>query len=146
MNQQLKTKITSLLPDGINLMGFKEEPHRGMVRCIVDSENSITLEHTSQIAKTIKNSGVLDLFYPNGISLEVSTPGISEPLTEPFQYIKNIGRMLEISFNKNGFHKTTQAVLTGFDGKILYLNNKHRGHFQLSFEEIIKTTVKVQFT
>ena len=126
-------------------MDLKEDPHKGMVRCFVDGERSISLNETSFIAKHIQESGLLDEYYPNGASLEVTTMGLGEPLTQPFQYRKNVGRFLNLSYDKNGYKKHTEAELVGFDEEILFLKNKQNGQFQLRLENILLAKVIVQF-
>ena len=88
---------------------------------------------------------MLDEYYPDGASLEVTTIGLSEPLEQPFQYRKNVGRMLNLTYDKNGNQKHTEAELVGFSDGILYLKNKYKGHFQLVLENILQAKVIVQF-
>lgn len=142
---KLRIDITELLPEGVFLMDLKEDPHKGMVRCFVDGETSISLNETSFIAKQIQESGLLDEYYPSGASLEVTTLGLGEPLTQPFQYRKNVGRFLNLYYDKNGYKKHTEAELVGFDEEILFLKNKQNGQFQLRLENILLAKVIVQF-
>lgn len=133
------------MPTGFYLMDIKEDPHKGLVRCLIDSEDSISLDDTAMILKLIQNSGVLDQFYSDGASLEVTSLGVTEPLTQSFQYRKNVGRKLNITFDKNGYRKHIEAELTGFDGETLFLQNKNKGHFQLVLVNILQAKVVIQF-
>jgi ribosome maturation factor RimP len=142
---ELRNKIEKLMPTGFYLMNIKEDPHKGLVRCLIDSEDSISLDDTAMISKLIQHSGVLDQFYPDGASLEVTSLGVTEPLTHSFQYRKNIGRKLNITYDKNGYRKNVEAELTGFDGEILFLQNKNKGHFQLELANILQAKVIIQF-
>ena len=141
----LRHEIKQLLPGGVFLMDIKEDPHRRLVRCFVDAEESISIDETTEIAKSIQNSGLLDEYYPDGASLEVTTIGLSEPLEQPFQYRKNVGRMLNLTYDKNGNQKHTEAELVGFSDGILYIKNKYKGQFQLVLENILQAKVIVQF-
>ena len=87
----------------------------------------------------------MDEYYPDGASLEVTTLGLSEPMKQPFQYRKNVGRMLSLTYGKNGYRKHTEAELVGFNDGILYLKNKHKGQFQMALENILQAKVIVQF-
>ena len=142
---ELRHKIEHLLPDGVYLMDITDDPHKGMVRCFVDSEETVSLDVTTEIAKTIQDDGLLDEYYPDGASLEITSLGVTEPLTRSFQYKKNVGRKLNLTFNKNGHRKYTEAELVGFNDDILYLKNKHKGQFQLALENILQAKVIVQF-
>ncbi|MFQ6678238.1 MAG: ribosome maturation factor RimP [Fidelibacterota bacterium] len=126
-------------------MDMKEDPHKGLIRCIIDSENPISLVDTTRISKTIQNSGILDNYYPDGASLEVTSFGITESFTQPFQFRKNVGRRLNIIYDKDGYKKNVKAELSGFDGETLFLRNKNRGQFQLSLTKILDTKVVIQF-
>ncbi len=134
-----------MLPSGFYLMDMKEDPHKGLIRCIIDSENPISLDDTTRISKTIQNSHILDTYYPKGASLEVTSFGINGSLTESFQFRKNVGRMLNITFDKDGYKKSVKAELRGFDGKTLFLRNKNKSQFQLPLTKIIDTKVVIQF-
>ena len=142
---KLRQDIEQLLPDGVFLMDINEDPHRGMVRCFVDSEKSISLDQTSKIVKSIQHSGLLEKYYPDGALLEVTTLGILEPLTQPFQYRKNVGRKLNLTYNNKSYRKHTEAELVGFNDDILFLKNKNKGQFQLALENILQAKVIVQF-
>ena len=46
------------------------------------------------------NSEIISLQYPNGVQIEVTSPGIDAPLEHPFQYKKNINRKNFKMFNQ----------------------------------------------
>ncbi|HJL75321.1 MAG TPA: hypothetical protein QGF17_08365 [Candidatus Marinimicrobia bacterium] len=143
--EELRHKIEQVLPDGVLLMDLTDDPHKGMVRCFVDSEETVSLDVTTAIAKSIQDAGILDEYYPDGAALEVTSIGVTEPLMRPFQYKKNVGRKLNLTFDKNGYRKYTEAELVGFNDDILYLKNKNKGQFQLALENILQAKVIVQF-
>lgn len=69
------------------------------IKVFIDGDNGITIEKCVRfnraLYKLIEESGM----YPEGeFSLEVSSPGIDEPLKLHRQYTRNIGRDVEISF------------------------------------------------
>ncbi|MBC8323260.1 MAG: hypothetical protein H8E70_06805 [Candidatus Marinimicrobia bacterium] len=143
--EELRHKIEQLLPEGVFLMDMNEDPHKGLLRCFVDSEASISLDVTTTIAKSIRNSGLLETIFPDGASLEVTTLGLSEPLTQPFQYRKNVGRLMNLTYDKKGYRKHAEAELVGFKDSILFLKNENKGHFQLALENILQAKIIVQF-
>ncbi len=106
---------------------------------------SISLDLTSKIVKSIQHSGLLEKYYPDGALLEVTTLGILEPLTQPIQYRKNVGRKLNLTYNNKSYRKHTEAELVGFNDNILFLKNKNKGQFQLALENILQAKVIVQF-
>ena len=86
-------------------------------------------------------------------TLEVSSPGIGRPLTMKRQYIKNIGRKLEVTLLENG--KIIGMLKEVTDEKIV-LENKERikegkkkkmvlQQHQIPYTDIKKTIVKITF-
>lgn len=70
------------------------------VKVFLDGDNGITIEKciffNRKLYKLIEEAGM----YPEGeFSLEVSSPGVDEPLKMHRQYVKNIGRDVEVIFN-----------------------------------------------
>lgn len=69
------------------------------VKVFLDGDNGIAIERcvffNRQLYKLIEATGM----YPEGeFSLEVSSPGVDEPLKMHRQYLKNIGRNVEVIF------------------------------------------------
>lgn len=67
------------------------------VKVFLDADNGITIEKCIKVNRALYNqieeSGV---FPNNDFSLEVSSPGVDEPLKLHRQYKKNIGRTVEV--------------------------------------------------
>lgn len=63
------------------------------IRVILDGDKGVTVEDCIAVSREIEHN--LDR-EENDFSLEVMSAGVSEPLTLPRQYIKNIGRNLKI--------------------------------------------------
>jgi len=64
----------------------------------IDSDTGFSLEKSTKINRALRNKIDDSGLFPNGnYSLEISSPGTSEPLQLPRQYKKNIGRLLEIT-------------------------------------------------
>ncbi|QAA81998.1 ribosome assembly cofactor RimP [Aequorivita sp. H23M31] len=63
------------------------------IRVILDGDNGVTVEDCVEVSREIEHNLDREEF---DFSLEVMSAGVSEPLTLPRQYIKNIGRSLKI--------------------------------------------------
>ena len=67
------------------------------VKIFLDGDNGITIEKCITINralyKLVEGSG---LFPNDDFSLEISSPGLDEPLKLPRQFRKNIGRLVEV--------------------------------------------------
>jgi ribosome maturation factor RimP len=66
---------------------------RSVVRVIVDSDDGVDLDDVAEVSKAV--SAVLDDADPSGEQpyvLEVTSPGVDRPLTEPRHWRRNVGR------------------------------------------------------
>jgi ribosome maturation factor RimP len=68
------------------------------IRVILDGDKGVTVEDCIAVSRAIEHN--LDR-EENDFSLEVMSAGISEPLTLPRQYKKNIGRNLKLKIKNN---------------------------------------------
>ena len=79
------------------------------IKVFLDGDNGITIEkcisYNRQLYKMLEGSG---LFPNDDFSLEVSSPGLDEPLKMLRQYRKNVGRKVEV-LQKDGIR--TDGVL-----------------------------------
>jgi ribosome maturation factor RimP len=90
----------------------------------LDADSGFPLEKSirinRQMRKMIEEAGL----YPEGdYSLEVSSPGVDAPLKLHRQYLKNVGRLLEIVLNDEAA-TTVEARLTAVDDETLHLEKK----------------------
>ena len=63
------------------------------IRVIIDSLAGITVEECARLSRIIENKLDRD---KEDFDLEVTSPGLHRPLVFPFQYIKTIGRQIEV--------------------------------------------------
>ncbi len=85
------------------------------IRVVVDSDEGVTVKECSDLTRAIENGLDRD---KEDFNLEVSSPGLSEPLKVLRQYSKNIGREVVIETVDGQKHK---GKLTGLsDNGILF--------------------------
>ncbi len=78
------------------LVEFKVKPTNNY-KIFIDSDSGFTLEKAISINRRIRKQVEEAELYPDGdYSLEVSSPGVDAPLKTRRQFVKNIGRKLEI--------------------------------------------------
>ncbi len=77
------------------------------IKLLIDGDTGITIEQcvrfNRRLVPMIDEAGI---FPPGEYSLEVSSPGVDEPLKLHRQYVKNVGRTVQAQL-------TNQATLTG---------------------------------
>lgn len=94
--ETIKGYLIPLLEEDIFLVGIKVKPINN-IKIYLDADQGLPIEKCVKINralyKTIEEAGL----YPDGdFSLEVSSPGIDEPLKLLRQYKKNQGREVEV--------------------------------------------------
>jgi len=79
------------------------------IKVFVDADQGAAIDHLSRINRALYK-WVEENLFPNGdFSIEVSSPGLDEPLKLDRQYLKNIGRMVEIVL-KNGLKEEGKLI------------------------------------
>lgn len=89
------------------------------VKVFIDADEGINLatliEYNRKLYKQLEETA----FFPDGdFSLEVSSPGLDEPLKKNRQYKKNIGRYIEATLN-DGVKKEGKLIEVTEDGVLI---------------------------
>ncbi len=93
--------INSLLAEmpGYFLVQVRIKPTNN-IKVFLDGDQGITIETCIKINRKLYNLVEEEKLYPEGdFSLEVSSPGIGEPLLMHRQYVKNMGRFIEVKLD-----------------------------------------------
>ena len=146
----VEKKLSELLTElpGYFLVEISVKPTNN-IKVFVDADQGAAIDQLSRINRTLYK-WVEENLFPNGdFSIEVSSPGLDEPLKLDRQYLKNIGRALEIVL-KNGL-KNEGKLLSVSENEIVIEEEKGKGkkkeviqHIILK-EEIKTTKVQVKF-
>ena len=100
----LKDQISEFVTPAVSDLGFYLEDvhvatpgsHR-IVTCIVDGDASLNLDQVTSVSRVI--SELLDeaaFMGETPFTLEVTSPGVDRPLTQPRHFAKNVDRLLKI--------------------------------------------------
>jgi ribosome maturation factor RimP len=119
------------------------------IKVFVDADQGAAIDQLSRINRALYK-WVEENLFPNGdFSIEVSSPGLEEPLKLNRQYLKNVGRMVEIVL-KNGLKKEGKLISVS-ENEIVIEEEIGKGkkkeviqHIILK-EEIKTTKVQVKF-
>jgi ribosome maturation factor RimP len=89
------------------------------VKVFLDGDNGIPIEKCVQVNRALYKQLEASGFFPgDDFSLEVSSPGLDEPLKLLRQYKKNIGRKVELLL-QDGSKKEGRLLEVGEDGIIV---------------------------
>jgi ribosome maturation factor RimP len=107
-----------------------------LVRMMVDLEDRfINIDDCSGLSKQIEK--ILDRAgcFPKGYRLEVSSPGLSHPLREPWEFRKHLDRRLKMYYQHHGEMKEVEGRLVEIAANALTL---HTGNLELNipFDEL----------
>lgn len=109
--QILTQKVEALIASDpeLFLVEVKIKPTNN-IKVFIDGNQGVSIERLVQYNRRLYKQLEEEVMYPGGdFSLEVSSPGLDEPLKLHRQYLKNIGRFVEV----------TNAEGTKIEGKLL---------------------------
>ena len=139
---KLEDIIDPILGKKIFIVSVNQDLHQDLVRLIVDAEHHVCLDETTEIARQIRGSKDIQSMFPNGVRIEVSTPGIMAPLELDYQFKKNIGRKLNISL-QGELNKNILGVLKDVkENGIHMISNDNMNQFY-PFDDIFQATVQI---
>ena len=144
MSDEIINIIEPFLEDGQFLMDVTHDVRGNFVRIIVDSESVLTLDDTAELTRSIKNASETLSKFPDGVRIEVSTPGIDWPLSEPFQYKKNLNRNLDVLYNEKKLLMKVTGKIIRADDKSFELESDDKT-LSLSYDQVKSALVKVSF-
>ena len=145
----IETKLNELLNEmpGYFLVEFSIKPTNN-IKVFMDADQGAAIDQLSKINRALYK-WVAENLFPNGdFSIEVSSPGLDEPLKLDRQYLKNIGRHVEVLL-KNGIKKEGK-LLTATENEILVEEEKGHGkkkeviQHKILKEEIKTTKIQIK--
>jgi ribosome maturation factor RimP len=149
--QALEHKVEALIsaePE-LFLVEVKMKPTNN-IKVFIDGDQGVSIEklvqYNRKLYKEIEESGM----FPNDdFSLEVSSPGLEEPLKLFRQYIKNIGRFVEVTEKDDS--KNEGKLISATEEEIVVEETKGKGkkleivQHTISFENIKTTKIQIKF-
>ena len=149
--QAIEDKVGALIsaePD-LFLVEVKIKPTNN-IKVFIDGDQGVSIEklvrYNRKLYKEIEESNL----YPNGdFSLEVSSPGLEEPLKLHRQYLKNIGRYVEVT-DKEGAQKDGKLI-SATEAEIMVEEIKGKGkkmetfQHRIPFDNIKTTKIQIKF-
>ena len=149
----LKDQISELVTPAVSDLGFYLEDvhiatpgsHR-IVTCIVDGDASLNLDQVTSVSRVI--SELLDeaaFMGETPFTLEVTSPGVDRPLTQPRHFAKNVDRLLKII--KLDGSEITGRILSNTDNDVTLtvVVKKETTEQTISLTEIKRAVVEIEF-
>jgi ribosome maturation factor RimP len=117
---------------------------RSLVRVIVDADSGVDLDAIADVSRAV--SDALDDDSPGGAAfagpyvLEVSSPGVDRPLTEPRHWRRAVGRLVQVPVDAKTL--TGRIVATDDAGVILDIDDTQR---TIAWSDLGSGKVQVEF-
>jgi len=147
----LEQKINALIaadPE-VFLVEIRIKPTNN-VKVFLDADQGINVDRLIQYNRKLYRDLEENAVFPDGdFSLELSSPGLDEPLKLPRQYRKNIGRYVEVILNDTT--KLEGKLLSADELQIVIEEEKGKGkkkevlQKELLLADIKSTKVQVKF-
>ncbi len=146
--KQVTDRLEALIEgSSLFLVDIKIKPTNN-IKIYLDGDTGVTIDAVSKLNRALYKQLEESEMFPDGdFSLEVSSAGIDEPLKFFRQYVKNIGRKVEVTLQDDQVHtgvlkEATEAEITLEEtaGK-----KKEVVSTLIPFSNIKKTVVQISF-
>jgi ribosome maturation factor RimP len=118
------------------------------IKVYIESDSGFSIEKSVKVNRSLYAAIEASGMFPDGdFSLEVSSPGVDEPLTQVRQYIKNKGRKVTVT-DREGVEKTGILKEVTEDHILLEIKGKKPKEVtqtEIPFSNIKTTVVQVIF-
>ena len=141
--EALEQKINGLLEENPShfLVEVRIKPTNN-IKVFIDADEgiqlSILINYNRKLYKILEESGLFPL---DDFSLEVSSPGLDEPLKKRRQYKKNAGRFLQVTKN-DGAVLEGKLIEADEEGIILELETGKGKKKEVKTETVLFTDIK----
>ncbi|HEX6329567.1 MAG TPA: ribosome maturation factor RimP [Jiangellaceae bacterium] len=150
MTSDPKSTLWDLVEDAVTAEGFDLESldvtrvgRRGRVKVVVDSDDGVDLDQCAELSHKV--SAILDanddLMGDAPYTLEVSSPGVTRPLTLPRHWRRNVGRLVRVVLSDGGV-VTGRVTAANEREAVLDVAGKSR---EVQYDKVGKAKVQVEF-
>ncbi len=149
--QLMEQKISGLISEDADtfLVEIRVKPTNN-IKIFLDADNGISIDRLIRYNRKLYRQMEEESIFPDGdFSLEVSSPGLDEPLRLHRQYLKNIGRFVEVTGTDGS--KKEGKLLSATESEIVVEEEKGKGkkkeviEHHVPFDAIKSTLIQVKF-
>ena len=141
-------RLTGLLEPVISAAGFELESvrlgragRRGLLRVVVDGEHGVSTDDIAAVSRAVaKQIDASDVMGSGPYTLEVSSPGVDRPLTEPRHWRRAAGRLVRVPVA--GDPLEGRVLTAGDTGVVLEIDGERR---EFGYAELGAGQVQVEF-
>jgi ribosome maturation factor RimP len=145
----LRQAVLAVLDPVVTAAGYDLEDvsvsqagRRRLLRVIVDRDGGVDLDAVAEISREASLAlDDSDVMGSTAYVLEVSSPGVDRPLTEPRHWRRNRGRLVRAPLTVGG-DVTGRVVAADDEGVVLDVGGEER---RLAWDEVGRGVVQVEF-
>ena len=114
---------------------------RRLVRVVLDADGGVTLDQCAEVSRDVSRAlDDADTLGDQPYTLEVSSRGVSRPLTLPRHWRRSVGRLVAVSLRDGG---TVRGRVTGSDDESATLDVGDSPR-TVRYDEVAKAVVQVE--
>ena len=141
--------IEPLLPEfGMELVDveFKQERGRWILRVFIDKNGGITIDDCASISRELGDLVEVENIIDFPYVLEVSSPGLNRPLIKEIDFIRSIGKMVQLRMSKPiNKRRNFTGCIADIKGGMINLVMENKNLVELPLNEIEKARLKYEF-
>ncbi len=129
------------------IVNIKNKPTNN-IKLYIDADSGLSIKKSADVNRKLYKLIEEEAIFPDGdFSLEVSSPGIDEPLTSDRQYKKNVGRkvLVELTDDTEQLGMMKEVHDTHLLLEITVGKKKEKQLVEVPFDNIKKTTIQISF-
>lgn len=125
---------------------YVKEGSTWYLRAYIDKEGGITLNDCEAVARQMNELLDQEDFIPDSYTFEVSSPGLGRPLKKEKDYIRNMGKPVEIrTYRAIERCKEFSGILTAYDKESVTISEEDGSTTTFSRGDIALIREKVEF-
>lgn len=114
---------------------------RSLLRVVVDGEHGVSLDDIAVVSRAVATEvDAADAMGPGSYTLEVSSPGVDRPLTEPRHWRRAAGRLVRVQVQAEAIEG--RVIEAGPSGVLIEVDGERR---EFGYAELGPGQVQVEF-
>jgi ribosome maturation factor RimP len=144
---ELRENIASIVENaGVHLVDLNIVKSRNSVtvEVFVDTEQGITVDELASVHSLVRPALEQWSDDPDSIIVEVSSPGLDQPLRFPWQYVRHTGRTLAVTYSVEDSPVSVTGIMSGVTDESVELEC-NSDIIKIPFGLIQKAMVQISF-
>lgn len=148
---QLQEKLEQIVGPACDALGVRlvsleiQGGHRNpVINIFADTVQGITLGQCTELTRRIQGDLDFEDLFRDNYRLNVSSPGVDRPLSEDWEFEKNLDKQLRVEFRQEEKVAEVTGKLQAFDNEKLVLETKG-STTEIPRAQIVRAKIKLQW-